>query len=76
MTTANEVLTHNCIYVSVCTYSYRRVQLIQFLCHGLDILALYSQQVLFSNVLISYEAHPAFYSVVTGVISGGKADMA
>jgi hypothetical protein len=39
------VLTHNCIKVSVYTYSYRTVQLIQLLCYRLDILAFYSQKV-------------------------------
>jgi hypothetical protein len=45
MTSVQEVLTHNCINVSVSTYSYRTVQLIQLLCYRLDILAFYCQQV-------------------------------
>jgi hypothetical protein len=45
MTSVKEVLTHNCINVSVSTYSYRTVHLIQLLCYRLDILLFYSQQV-------------------------------
>jgi len=45
MPSVKEVLTHNCINISVSTYLYRTAQLIQLLCYRLDILAFYSQQV-------------------------------
>jgi len=78
MTSVQEVLTHDCINVSVSTYSHRTVQSIQLLRYRLYILAFYSQQVQVSVLKCPdhlWGPPSILLSSYRSTFLGGKADM-